>query len=254
MTSAKPKTINEVAAPFENYMLAMPGPAPDVCTVCHSSVFNGWSDCKPCNDQRSALGLTADAVASVALAVEGDQLARDLYAYKDARVDSAARQRLVWGLGAVTYKWLHLHEECLAEAAGVGAGRFDVITSVPSTGGREGDHPLVTMLTKVMVGSHERYSHLLAVQRPELGPREMQPDRFKAVGDVPATVLVVDDSWVSGAKPQAAATALKAAGAQTVGILTVGRWFKLGYAPNTEWLKEKRKATWSWDTCCLHPA
>jgi len=252
MTAPKPRTIHDVAAPFENYLFPMPGPAADVCTVCHSSVFNGWSECKPCNDQRRVLGSTADAVAAVALAVDGEQLVRDLYAYKDARVDPAARQRLIWGLGAVTYKWLHLHEGCLATAAGLEVGRFDVITSVPSTSGREGEHPLVTMLTKIMVGSQERYAHLLAVQRPELGVRDLQSDRFKAIGDVPETVLIVDDSWVSGAKPQAAATALKEAGARAVGILTVGRWFKLGHPPNTEWLKEKRKATWSWDTCCLH--
>jgi len=78
------------------------------------------------------------------------------------------------------------------------------------------------------------------------------PDRFVATGEVPATVLLVDDSWVSGAKPQAAATALKAAGAEAVAILTVGRWFKLGYPPNTEWLKNKRKAAWDWHVCCVH--
>jgi hypothetical protein len=143
MTAPRPRTIHDVAAPFENYLLAMPTSEGDVCTVCHSSVFDGWTICYPCNEARKKLGLTADAVASVALAPEGDQLARDLYAYKDARIDHDRRQRLIWGLGAVTYKWLHLHERCLARAAGVQSGRFDVITSVPSTSGRAGEHPLV---------------------------------------------------------------------------------------------------------------
>lgn len=37
-------------------------------------------------------------------------------------------------------------------------------------------------------------------------------------------VLVVDDTWVSGDKPQSAALALRAAGARTVTLLLVARW------------------------------
>jgi len=252
MTAPKPRTIHDVAAPFENYLLPMPRPAWDVCTVCHSSVYDGYTVCYPCNEARKKLGTTADAVGSVALALEGEQLARDLYAYKDAKIDLDRRQRLIWGLGAVAYKWLHLHESCLAKAARVASGQFDVITSVPSTSGRDGQHPLVTMLTEVMVGSKERYSTLLSVNRTDLGPRDVAPHRFVATAAVPPNVLVVDDSWVSGAKPQSAATALRFGGAQAVAILTIGRWFKVGYAPNVDWLKDRRKADWNWDTCCLH--
>jgi len=123
----------------------------------------------------------------------------------------------VVGLAAVTYRWLHLHERCLAVAAGIATGFFDVLTSVPSTSGRVGTHPLVTLLTEVVVGSKDRYADLLVVNRPDLGPGEIVPDRFLATRAVPANVLVVDDSWVSGAKPQAAATALKVAGAKVRG-------------------------------------
>jgi len=232
----------------------MAAAAADVCATCHSSHFSeDFLSCFPCNDTgRKLHHVKADAVASISLAPSNEQLARDLYSYKDERLTLAVRRPHVVGLAAVTYKWLHLHERCLAAAAGIATGSFDVLTSVPSTSGRGGTHPLVTLLTEVVVGSKDRYADLLVVNRPDLGPREIVPDRFLATRAVPGNVLVVDDSWVSGAKPQAAATALKVAGAKSVAILTIGRWFTLDYPPNLAWLREKRKVGWSWDTCCLH--
>lgn len=254
MTPPGSRSIDDVAAPFENYLVPMPAPATDVCATCHSSKFSSdFTSCFPCNEAGRRLHqICADAVASVALAPSNEQLARDLYAYKDARLASAVRRPLVVGLAAVLYKWLHHHEDCLAGAAGVTGGSFDILTSVPSTGGRSGRHPLVTLLTEVVAGSEERYGELLEVNRTDLGPRDFAPDRFVAMGAVTGTVLLVDDSWVTGAKPQAAAAALKAAGAERVAVLTIGRWFNLGYERNTDWLKEKRKPGWRWDTCCLH--
>ncbi len=253
MTASPRRTVDEVAAPYENFLVPMPAPAPDVCLCCHSSVFNGWTRCYPCNEARSALAeLRADAVASVALTPEPEQLARNLYLYKDSRVDRAVRQPLVVGLAAVLYKWLRLHEACLAAAAGVGVRGFDLITSVPSTNGRSGEHPLETLLTRVVSGSADRYEELLRVQRDDVGPREFAHDRFSAVRPVTGSVLVVDDAWVSGARPQGAAAALKLAGAAPVAVLTIGRWFKVDYPPNVPWLREKRAVGWDWDTCCLH--
>jgi hypothetical protein len=78
------------------------------------------------------------------------------------------------------------------------------------------------------------------------------PARFLATRPVSAHVLVVDDSWGTGAQTQAAATALKAAGAKSVAIRTIGRWFTLDYPPNLAWLRENRKVGWTWNTCCLH--
>lgn len=254
MTSPKPRTIDDVAAPFENYLVPMPAPASDVCLACHSSVYDGYTTCYPCNEARRKLhGRAADAVASVALAPANEQLARDLYSYKDSRIAWSVRQPQIVGLAAVLYKWLHHHEQCLARAAGVtGAPVFDAITSVPSTSGRVEQHPLVTVLTKVVTGSEARYSELLAVRNPDLQSREVAEDRFAATRALQGSVLLIDDSWVSGAKPQCASAALKAGGASVVAVLTIGRWFKTDYAPNVPWLREKRKAGWDWNTCCLH--
>lgn len=248
----QPRTIDEVAGPFENYLVPMPAPAADTCITCHSTEFGDFDSCWQCNEAgRRLTQVRADAVASISLAPENEQLARHLYAYKDERA-AGVRQPLVVGLAAVLYKWLHLHEGCLATTAGVAGGQFDVITTVPSTSERVGVHPLVTIVSGVVVGSDARYAELLEVNRTDLGQRDHAPDRFKATQPVAGSVLVVDDSWVTGAKPQAAAHALKVAGAHQVAVLTIGRWFKVGQPQNREWLKEKRSPGWSWHTCCLH--
>lgn len=252
MTAPRPRTIDAVSAPFENYLLPVPAPAHDVCGTCHSSKFGDFPNCYPCHDARRQLPARADAVASISLAPDNEQLARDFYAYKDQRLSSAIRRPLMVGLAALTYKWLRLHEACLAGAAGIREGTFDVITSVPSTSARAGTHPLVSALSEVVVGSKDRYADLLTVNRTDVGSREYVADRFRATVPPPSNVLVVDDSWVTGAKPQAAAAALKHAGASRVGVLTIGRWVNLGYEKNPDWLKDKRKPGWSWDSCCLH--
>lgn len=250
--TGRARTIDDVAAPYENFLVPMPSPASDVCRTCHSSVYGGYPRCFPCNDARRILGdLVADAVASVALAPNNEQLARTLHAYKNENLARAVRQPLINGLAAVLFKWLSLHENCLAAGAGLAGGQFDTVTSVPSSGARTAPHPLQTVLTGVVVGSKDRYADLLAVNRSDLGSRDIAGDRFVATRKVTGSVLVVDDSWVTGAKPQAAAAAVKAAGASTVAVLTIGRWLN-DYKDNVTWLKEKRKPGWSWSTCCLH--
>lgn len=251
MNAPRPRTIDEVAAPFENYLTAMPSPGDGVCTVCHSAVFEGYARCYPCMDAGRRLPATAAAVASVALAPHNEQLARDLHNYKDSRLSPATRRPYVVGLAAVLYKWLHRHEGCLARAAGLQTPLFDTVTSVPSTSGRAGAHPLVNVLTEVVTGTATRYAELLEVGRTGLGARDVVPDRFAATRRIEGNVLLVDDSWVSGAKPQCAAATLSAGGAERVAVLTIGRWFRLDHPPNVPWLRERRRP-WSWDDCCVH--
>jgi hypothetical protein len=144
-----------------------------VCATCHSSHFSeDFPSCFPCNDTGRKLDhVTADVVASISLAPSNEQLARNLYCYKDERLTLAVRKPHVVGLAAVTYKWRHLHKRCLATAAGIPARSLDVLTALPSTRGRVGTHPLVTLFTEVVVGSKDRYADLLVVNRPDLGAR-----------------------------------------------------------------------------------
>jgi hypothetical protein len=185
----------------------------------------------------------------VSLAAAGEQMARDLYTYKRASVPQHLRNTLTIGLAATLWRWLAKHESCIAAAAG--SGGFDIITTVPSTNGRD-EHPLERLATKIVVGSQDRAPNVLTATGINIGKREQSTGRFVASSDVRGLdVLVIDDTWTTGAKMQSASVALKKAGANKVGGVAVGRWFTLDYRDNDAWLKAKKRSRWSWDKCCL---
>ena len=54
--------------------------------------------------------------------------------------------------------------------------------------------------------------------------RSLDPGRFRAAQPVTgAEVLLLDDTWASGASAQSAAAALKQAGAGSVAVVVIGR-------------------------------
>ena len=249
----RPRTVDQVAAPYENFLVRVPPAGVDVCAVCHSVVLAGQATCLQCQEAKWILGsATADVTAFVSMAPRGEQMARELFSYKDTRISDQQRTRMVAGLGAVLWKWLGRHERCVTNPLGIDG--CDVVTTVPSTSGRHGHHPLVQVVGGVVTGSEERYEDLLVLQRPELDQRAHAVDRYAATREVTGRkVLVVDDTWTTGAHAQSASAALKTAGASGVAIVAIGRWFNPGYRDGGPWLAEHRRPGWNWDTCCVEP-
>ena len=92
------------------------------------------------------------------------------------------------------------------------------------------------------------------LQRPEMDQRAQAADRYAVTREVTdRKVLVVDDTWTTGAHAQSASAALKSAGASRVAIVAIGRWFNPSYRDGGPWLAEHRKPGWDWQTCCLEP-
>jgi hypothetical protein len=92
---------------------------------------------------------------------------------------------------------------------------------VPSGRGRPGPHPL-----QALAAPYLARPWLSLRPRPGGDPwaRTLDPTRFQATGLPPgAAVLLLDDTWVSGASAQSAAVALKLAGAAAVAVVVVGR-------------------------------
>jgi predicted amidophosphoribosyltransferase len=245
------RSVFEESAPLEHYLIAVPPGGDDTCRVCHGMVNSGYETCISCSRARSTLGsLSLDATAFISLAPRGEQMARDLYTYKLNTVPEFRRQQLMAGLSAVFWRWLAQHENCLATVADV--VRFDAITTVPSTSGRDGEHPLNTLVSKIVAGSATRTLDTLALARSDLDPRAPAVDRFAATSVVRGrNILVVDDTWTTGAKMQSASASLKRAGAHVVGGVAIGRWLNPGYNDAATWLRRKKRRQWSWDLCCL---
>jgi len=197
--------------------LPVPGPAPGRCRACRGPVRPGYVRCYQCElHAQSAPGLLADAVAPVAHAVKGSPLARDLWLYKAGRPGSgAAGSRLLLLLLA----FLHDHGPRVWRQAGMARPSHACV--VPSGRGRAGLHPLQALAAPYLalpwVSMHPR---------PGGDPwaRSLDAGRFRAgPGAAGARVLLLDDTWASGASAQSAAVALKQAGAQAVAVVVIGR-------------------------------
>ena len=200
------------------YPIGPLGPCPAraaACTVCRGPARPGFARCYQCESHHLlGPGLLADAVVPVSYAVRGTAFADDLWRYKSGRAPGAPARRSVL---ALLLAFLDDHGACIWRRAAMPAP--DRLAVVPSGCGRPGPHPLL--------GLASPYLPLplwpLAI-RPGSQGRDLDVRRFQAGrAESGSSVLLVDDTWVSGASAQSAAAALKLAGAGHVAIVVLGR-------------------------------
>ena len=197
-----------------------PGPdprpaAPPECGVCRGPVSPGFAYCWQCGTHRAGgSGLLADAVVPVSYAVKGTSCAAALWRYKSWRQPDAAARA---SLQALLLVFLRDHGPCVWRHAGMPAPTH--LAVVPTGCGRPGTHPLLAMSAPYL-----RLPLIRLAIRPGAQGRDLDPGRFTA-GQVAAgaSVLLIDDTWVSGASAQSAAAALKQAGAHRVAVVVLGR-------------------------------
>jgi DNA processing protein len=153
---------------------------------------------------------------------------------------------------AVLWRFLALHEACIARAAGVEA--FDRVVTVPSSSPARDDRPGgLRKIVELCGPIRERYVRALLPNDVGVPGRDFDPRGYAAREDVAgAAVLLVDDTWTSGGHAQSAAHALREAGASTVACVVIGRHVHRTFAATSEVLKQL--PAFSWETCMLHPS
>ena len=236
-------TVGELTALAGNYLLN-PRPGPDVCESC-LNLTDGYARCFACASLPSLIA----AVAPISYSLSGGQLHHALAGYK--RMTGAASRRMSMDLAAIVWRFVAEHEACVARAAGV--DRFTVVTVVPS-GDRERDehHPLRRIIAELCGATRERHERLLMRSQTEAGGREFDRGKYEPVRDLHGDpVLLIDDTWTTGANAQSAAAALLDAGAGAVGAIVIGRYL------NRDWHQNERRLRalprpFDWDTCALH--
>lgn len=247
-------TVGEISAPYANFLLPVLASGDEVCEVCHSTAGSGWSRCYQCNKAEQLLTSVADAVVPVALAVKGEQLAHELWTYKNSQ-RASARTPLQLRLAAVLWRWLDRHERCVARASGT--TNFSVVTTVPGRAERSGDHPLHLIVGSIVGATTDRYERLLAVATEVEQGRSYGNSRFTVSRElVGERVLLIDDTWTTGSHAQSAASALKSRGADVVGVVVIGRHFDRTrpdpYREAAEsYYRAARRQGWDWETCCV---
>jgi hypothetical protein len=144
-------------------------------------------------------------------------------------------------LASLAYTFLTTHEAEVEHALG---GEMDRITVVPSTRGVPPDtQPLRRVLSLIPPLEEHTAALLRHVPGQKVGRQEYQPGAFECVVPVDGQrIILIEDTWVTGAKAVSAAGALLAAGAENVLIMPMGRMVqpKSGYYPEDhpyfEWI------------------
>ena len=235
-------TVGELSALYENVLLS-PRRGPDVCGTCFNFTA-GYSRCYACAYGHAQL----DALAPISYSVAREQLHHALASYK--RLDGDGARRLQAILAAILWRFLTDHEACVARAASTHS--FDLVTTVPSGDPtRDEHHPLRTIVGELVGPTRDRYHRLLRRTDAQTEPRSFSETKFEPIQHIEGrSVLLIDDTWTTGASAQSAAVALKAAGADRVAAVVIGRHL------NREWHENDRRIRgiarpFDWQACAL---
>ena len=209
------------------------------CRTCRGPVQAGFARCYQCDLAHArCAGLLADVVAPVAYAVKGGRLAGDLWRYKSGAAgatEAGAR------LAAMLARFLREHGGQVWRAAGMIAGP-GLAAVVPSGQGRPGAHPLAGIVASCVDVPIVPLSTAPGAAARARGLADGVAAGWLTVGGAVAgaDVLLVDDTWVSGASAQSAAAALKAAGARRVALVVIGRHVDPADPRSAEFLRTLR--------------
>lgn len=238
-------TVAELSAPYTNFLINPLSPdAAGVCSVC-LTFTDGYRTCYPCGHRPRF----ADATLAISYSVAFGQLHTALAQYK--RRQGQVARALQLQLAAVLWRFLRAHEFCLANHAGVQS--FELVTTVPSGDqARDAGHPLPRIVGELVGHTRDRYRRLLARSGTTVAARTVDPGKFNPTQDLAGeAVLLIDDTWASGASVQSAAGALKTAGAGPVAVLVIGRHVNPEYGDNAARLRTLPRG-FDWDRCAVH--
>ena len=209
------------------------------CRTCRGPVQAGFARCYQCDLAHARCGgLLADVVAPVAYAVKGGRLAGDLWRYKSGAAGATeAGARLT----AMLARFLREHSDQVWRAAGMAVGP-ELAAVVPSGQGRPGPHPLLGIVASCVDVPIVPLSTAPGAAARARGLADGVAAGWLTVGGAVAgaDVLLVDDTWVSGASAQSAAAALKAAGARRVALVVIGRHVDPADPRSAEFLRTLR--------------
>lgn len=244
---------------FANFMVNPLPAGPGVCPTCWNLKNPAYHVCHQCNALPSHLDVMVPITYSLALG----QMHTELRGYKDgwgSAREATLLDRVTRDLAAVLERFLIGHEACIA--ARVGVPGFDLAVQVPSRSSARDEQRwrLRWIVSKGCASTADRYLRALHPTDANVAARAFSADIYRSSTPLAGkSVLLIDDTWTSGASAQSAAYALRDAGATTVACLAIGRhllpdWRPTAGEPETVAKRLAAAPAWSWDVCALRPA
>lgn len=243
-----PRTARELTDPYISTLTPPPRAGPGVCDVCHGPTGAGFARCLSCNRTTRQVSRPLALVVPISLYVIPGQLHHVLRFYKEAPVE-ATRRELRARVAALLLRFLTRHGDCIRGAAGED---WNLLTTVPSSRERGGTHPLeqAIEMAPTLRDQHER---LLRSGAAALDHNQASDHGFEVIRDVHGErILLVDDTFTSGARMQSAASALQLAGATVVAGAVVGRVIDPTFREESQafWDTASREQ-FTFERCCL---
>jgi hypothetical protein len=225
-----------LTALYETFLVS-PRHGRGACATCFN-LTDGYDQCFACSQHEPILS----AVLPISYSVAHEPLHAALAGYK--RLDLPMARVLGIELSAVLWRFLEKHEPCLAGAAGTEC--FEIVTTVPSGDvGRDERHPLRWLVAQVIALTRDRHERLLHRSTVEVEPRVFSPAKYEPTRSLRGeAVLLIDDTWTTGASAQSAAAALLTAGARAVAALVIGRHINREWGDNDVRLRALPRFSW----------
>lgn len=220
-----------------------------VCDVCHGAPGTGWERCWSCATSIGQVSRPIELVVPISLTEKFGQLHHSLRSYKREDLVQSVRDRFSVELSALLYRFLNGHAECIRDAAG---SDWDTVTIVPSSSGRTGVHPLERVIGMSRTLSSQ-YEPLLEAGSDPARHNDASDDAYRPIAAVRGRrVLLVDDTFTSGARVQSAASALQLAGATVVAAVPIGRVINPDYNAESRVLWDRASGQgFDFNVCCL---
>ncbi len=244
-------TVEEASATYARAMRNVRRPGLGICTICKTFVDQKYERCLRCNGQRAEL----DAVLPITYSEHLGQVHLALRRYKDGGL--AEQRYAAPRLNGILWRFLKAHEGCLARA--VGSSGFEIVCAVPSsTPSRDNERDRLRRILQACGPVKERFERLLLPTGDVPEGRAYDQRRYEAGRSLAGEdVLLVDDTWAGGGHAQSAATALKAAGAGSVGLVVIGRHVQPDWRVGDDGetcaaLLDQLPKVFDWDDCALH--
>jgi predicted amidophosphoribosyltransferase len=241
----KKRDLIELTDAVTGGLVPMAPDADDVCPLCRAGKGPRQATCSSCRSTTQQVHYPIDTVIPVSYYVkpeEGEQsgLFRDaVHGYKESS-DPAERAVLAPIVGGIMARYLLEHGDALADTF----GPWDEVVAVPSTRSAP-PSALARVLNEEFSNLVSAPVELLTNGSGEMGFVRASEAGFRTTADVSgAQILLVDDTFTTGARMQSAAHALQAAGARVIVGMTVARKIRVNqqYKSVDLWRRQHAKA------------
>lgn len=201
------------------------------CAVCAAPV-DGYTVCRQCSKARSVFpGEVANLVGAVTYARTSHQTGHIMHGYKAP----APQQQHVTTVQLLVLDAVLNHLQCASKMIGRPVSCW---TSIPSLSSGRLVHPLAGMVRPFVPLLLEASVVAAPDHRDE---RTVRPENFVVQNDLRGHhVLVVDDTWTSGAQAQSVAVATRRAGGAAVTILVMARWLDTNWPPTKAYMSSRK--------------